>query len=188
MQTTPCFAVPVADPEHPHSSPIFRNPTSPERLVTNFEPPVRSVYEIFKRSALKWPERKCLGSQVKADDTITYKWLSYAEVDQRVNQAASVLKKKGLVSEERKHVALMAPLSIEWLIFDLAINLLGAISVPINTRLPPPHLVSLVTNSAHSIVGTSEELTKLAEAGLDCSSFSILSLNGISEALLKKTA
>ena len=99
-----------------------------------------------------------------------------------------MLKKKGLVSEERKHVALMAPLSIEWLIFDLAINLLGAISVPINTRLPPPHLVSLVTNSAHSIVGTSEELTKLAEAGLDCSSFSILSLNGISEALLKKTA
>ena len=154
MQSTPCFAVAVSDPEDDHSSPIFRNPSSPAHLVTNFNPPVHSVYEMFKRSALKWPDRKCLGVQVKADDTITYKWLSYAEVDQKVNEAASVLKKKGLVSEERKHVALLAPLSIEWLIFDLAINLLGAISVPVNTRLAPDHQVALLRNSAHSIVGT----------------------------------
>lgn len=76
--TTSCYAVPVADPHDSHSTPIFRNPASTTQLVSNFTPPVSSIYELFHNTALKYPDRKCLGWQVKVEDGITYKWLSYA--------------------------------------------------------------------------------------------------------------
>ena len=42
-------------------SPIYRNPHSPETLVTNTDPPMSSIFEGFERACDADPDRDCIG-------------------------------------------------------------------------------------------------------------------------------
>ena len=43
-------------------TPVYRNVRSLDTLVGNFDPPIVKMYELFERSAKKFPKNDCFGS------------------------------------------------------------------------------------------------------------------------------
>ena len=86
--------------------------------------------------------------------------LTFAEVDQRANQLATVLTAQGVEVGDR--VALLAANEAEFLEIQVACMRLGAIFVPLNFRLAVPELAYIVGDMAPSVLICGPEY---AEAG-----------------------
>ena len=85
-------------------SSIYRNPHSPQTLVTKYN---------------------CQG-----DRNPVYEWISFAEYRRLVYKAAKLLEKIHIATGENKFVVMAATLSKEWLLMDLALMRICGISVP----------------------------------------------------------
>ncbi|MES0874671.1 FadD3 family acyl-CoA ligase [Sinimarinibacterium thermocellulolyticum] len=76
--------------------------------------------------------------------------LSYAELDARRIEAARALAALGVRHGDR--VAIWAPNGIEWIIAGLAIHTLGAVLVPVNTRMKGQEAAYILEKSAARVL------------------------------------
>ena len=108
------------------------------------------VHELLQATAARVPERLAL---IEGDETLTY-----AQLHARVERVAAGLERRGVGVGDR--VALLLPNCIEFALAYFAVLRLGAIVVPLNTRLAP-------TECAYAINDCTAKLLILDEAFRD---------------------
>jgi long-chain acyl-CoA synthetase len=106
-----------------------------------------------------------------------YRFLTYAEVDARVVDLASGMRKLGLARGER--VGIYANNRPEWLIVDLACQMLGMVSVPLYDSLGGDAIKYVINHARLPVVFCSKENTTkvLSTAGVsrdECASLKII--------------
>ncbi|MEK9598616.1 MAG: AMP-binding protein, partial [Alphaproteobacteria bacterium] len=93
-----------------------------------------------------------------------YDWVSHSwkDVAKQVEIIASALAQRGITAGTR--VAILSENRLEWIIADLAIMSIGAISVPLFTTYTQTDITYLLSHSgARAIICSNSELTALAE-------------------------
>lgn len=95
-------------------------------------------------------------------EAATGRRFSYKELDEQSERAASYLESAGLRAGDR--LAVLSGNSAEVLFAFFGAGRLGAIFVPLNTRLAPPELAAIVERARPSMVFYSVEYAVLAEA------------------------
>jgi long-chain acyl-CoA synthetase len=93
-----------------------------------------------------------------------YDWVSHSwgDVANQVEIIASALAQRGITAGAR--VAILSENRLEWIIADLAIMSIGAISVPLFTTYTQTDITYLLSHSgARAIICSNSELTALAE-------------------------
>ncbi|MFC4224755.1 acyl-CoA synthetase [Lysinibacter cavernae] len=95
---------------------------------------------------------------VSGDQSVTY-----AELDRRINAFAAALAQRGIRSGDR--VAYLGENHTAFLETFFACGVLGAIFVPLNTRLAPPEVRYALRDSGSSILVHADSLEPLAAAG-----------------------
>lgn len=71
------------------------------------------------------------------DGKPVYKWTSYADWRELILKTAKVLEKFNIVGGDNKFVVMAATLNKEWLLLDMALMRVCAISVPFYRSLGP---------------------------------------------------
>ena len=89
--------------------------------------------------------------------------LTYGELADRIDRLAAALADRGVRAGDR--VAYLGNNHPSFLETLFACGTLGAIFVPLNTRLAPPELEFMIEDSGATTLVTQEELTDLARAG-----------------------
>jgi len=109
------------------------------------------------RRARKTPNRSALIHE----DRLT----TYAQLDDRVNRLAQVLRRRGIRRGDR--VAYLGPNHPAYLEALFAAGLIGAVFVPLNTRLTAPELRHQLDDSGSSLVLTARcaQIAQLADLG-----------------------
>jgi fatty-acyl-CoA synthase len=90
---------------------------------------------------------------------------TWAELDRRVTGLAAALRRRGVGFGDRVMILMLN--RTEFIESMLAVNLLGAIAVPVNFRLTPPELAFLVGDCQSRIVITEPVLAGVASAVRD---------------------
>lgn len=106
------------------------------------------------RNANRVPDREALVSGVR-------RW-TWRELDAEIARVAGRLHEFGLAKGDR--FALLSSNSPEFVIASHAASRLGAIVVPINTRLAPPELAHIISDSGSSLLAFGSQETALAES------------------------
>jgi len=73
-----------------------------------------------------------------------YEWITWRQIASDAQASAAALRRLGIAASE--HVALLGDNRYEFLIGDLALQLLGAVSVPLHTSLTPPQIAAQVAH------------------------------------------
>ncbi|WP_396656257.1 o-succinylbenzoate--CoA ligase [Microbacterium sp.] len=89
--------------------------------------------------------------------------ITYGELADRIDRLASALADRGVSAGDR--VAYLGNNHPSFLETLFACGILGAIFVPLNTRLAPPEIEFMLEDSGATTLVTQEELTDLARAG-----------------------
>jgi fatty-acyl-CoA synthase len=87
--------------------------------------------------------------------------ISWSELDDRIRRLATALGVRGVAKGDR--VAVLMTNRPEFVETVLAVNLLGAIAVPLNFRLVPAEITHLLDHSGSTLVVTDAPLAALAE-------------------------
>lgn len=116
-----------------------------------------TIFEKFQASALKYPKNIALAWKVENK----YQTINYRHLLDKVNRAVSGLKKLGVKPDAR--VAIFSRNRTQWAILDLALNKLGAISVPIHTTLSPGLIKHALTDSGAEFLAIGDFLSKFQE-------------------------
>ena len=132
-----------------------------------------------------WPRRRARMTPDKPalvqDGTAT----TYAELDRAVTRTAHGLRQRGVERGDR--VAFLGLNSIEMVVTVLATARLGAVSVPVNTRLAVPELAHVLEHSGARLLVVEDVLSKatgapqVARLGLDTVVFSRAAGAGLGE-------
>ena len=99
-----------------------------------------------------------------------YEWIghSWQDISKKVIIIASALSQRGITAGAR--VAILSENRIEWIIADLAIMSIGAISVPLFTTYTQTDITYLLSHSgARAIICSNSELTAFAETAAQAS-------------------
>ncbi len=150
------------------NTPIFRNARFPEALLSNLSDPVSSLFEAFERTCRHKPHAKCIGTQVlDAQGSKSYSWLSFAEWRACILRVSRLLVKLGIGTAANKFVAMVSSLSKEWLLLDMALIRICAVSVPFYRFLGASQIQAiLLETEAEVLAGPSADLLNCAQAGL----------------------
>jgi fatty-acyl-CoA synthase len=111
-----------------------------------------------------WPRRRAAMTPGKAalvqDGTIT----TYAQLDRATTRLAHGLRARGVGRGER--VAFLGMNCVEMVIAMFATARIGAVFVPLNTRLAPPELAYLIEHSGAGLLLVDDTLSAVAEQAL----------------------
>jgi acyl-CoA synthetase (AMP-forming)/AMP-acid ligase II len=118
------------------------------------DPPWRNVGELVSDAAARFGDRDALRFEGTR--------LSFVELDEQTSRLAAVLAARGIVSGDR--VAMMIPNSLSFPLCWLALLRLGAVAVPVNTRLKSADLAHLLNDAEVALTVTSAELLAGARA------------------------
>ncbi len=102
-----------------------------------------TVPAAFAESVARHAER----TAVVGEDGVS---LSYAELDARRIEAARALLALGVQHGDR--IAVWAPNGVEWIVAGLAIHTLGAVLVPVNTRMKGPEAAYILERSGARVL------------------------------------
>lgn len=112
-----------------------------------------SLYSEFQQSAQKYASNKALRFK---DENNLWQSLTYEDLLRQIDCLAQGLKKIGLNVSD--HIALFSENRPEWVISDLAINRLGAVSVPIHAIANQVFLEYCLDNSESNFLIVSQKL------------------------------
>jgi len=118
-----------------------------------FDPskPPATLAEMAHRSFTTHADKPFLGTKIEG----SYKYATYGEICARVRNVAGGMISLGLGREDR--AAILAENRPEWAIADLACQMLGVISVPLFSTLPPVQVQGILLDCGASIVYVSSE-------------------------------
>jgi long-chain acyl-CoA synthetase len=111
-----------------------------------------TLYTEFRKSALEYKNRPALYSKKNK------KWnkITYRELLEKIDGLAEGLLSAGIKAKD--NVAILAENCPEWLISDLALNKIGAVSVPIHKTSKKPLVEYVLDNSESGFLIITEEL------------------------------
>jgi long-chain acyl-CoA synthetase len=117
--------------------------------------------EMAQRSFIEHAERAFLGA--KAKGTKQYEYATYAAIAARVRNVAAALLELG--TERGARAAILSENRPEWVIADLACQMLGVISVPLFATLPANQVCAILQDSGAQIIFVSNDAQrkKIAE-------------------------
>lgn len=118
-----------------------------------------SLMEHLRRHAFEGPERDAVV------DGATDEQLTYGELVEQVDNAAAALFADGLRPGDR--VGILTANSLPEVVLLLALADLGAISVPLNTRLHPDEMVANLRDAGVTALASSADLLPVANAAAD---------------------
>jgi long-chain acyl-CoA synthetase len=115
-----------------------------------FDPqkPPATLTEMAQRSFVEHADREFLGTKPKGAKQ--YEYATYAQIASRVRSVAGGLMELGLERGER--AAILSENRSEWVIADLACQMLGVISVPLFATLPANQVLTILQDSGALIV------------------------------------
>ncbi len=117
----------------------------------------RSVYEILTRTRDKFPNQEAISFQLLSGPTDKAETLSYAQLHEKVCQAANLFRKLGV--GETDVVALILPNSNETVIATLAGCVAGIVN-PINPMLEPEQIAAILRETNAKVVVTLKTFPK----------------------------
>jgi len=119
-------------------------------LIENEDPNISTIYQLFMKNMGEFAQRRCLGTKVmiqpgteEESPVYEYKWKSFEKVHQECQILASAIKSRELYSEVNDpdfnvSLRVLGICSVnreEWIMTDLASNLLKITSVPLYETL-----------------------------------------------------
>jgi long-chain acyl-CoA synthetase len=127
---------------------------------------------ILRSFAQRVPEREalvCDGTRV-----------TYAEFDRRTNALAAVLNERGVRAGDR--VLLFVTNGVVWPLLCLAVMKLGALVVPVSTRLTQHEVAFLIRDAEPRVLCVSDALRDLAEGAAAADSVTVLTVSELEAA------
>jgi len=115
------------------------------------------IFNRFKEAALKHPKNIALAFKVDG----RYQVIHYSQLLEKVNRCVTGLRKLNIGFGTK--VAIFSSNRPEWAILDLALNKIGAISVPIHTTLSPNLVKHILEDSKAEYLALGEFLSKFQE-------------------------
>ena len=131
------------------------------------------IFNRFKETVLKYPKNIALGWKTEA----RYQTMNYSQLLDKVNRCVSGLRKLNIKAGTK--VAIFSSNRPEWAILDLALNKIGAISVPIHTTLSPNLIKHILEDSKAEYLALGEFLSKYQEIENQISLKKVISFNYI---------
>lgn len=117
----------------------------------------RTIYQKFEETAKKFPQHVAIGFK----DGSHYRTLTYKKFLERINKVVTGLKNLGVGAEDK--VAIFSRNRSEWVELDLALNKIGAISVPIHITLSPRIIEYIINDSGVKFLAIGDYLSKYFE-------------------------
>jgi len=133
----------------------------------------QTIFSRFQNAALKYPKNISLGWKVDNK----YQTINYRQLLEQVNRCVTGLRKLNI--EANTKVAIFSSNRPEWAILDLALNKIGAISVPIHTTLSPNLIKHILEDSKAECLALGEFLSKYQEIENQVSLKKVISFNYI---------
>ena len=120
--------------------------------------PAQTLAEMAQRSFVQSAEKPFLGIKDEGD---AYKYATYGEIAQRVRLTAGGLLSLGLERGDR--LAILAENGPEWVITDLACQMIGVVVVPMFSTLPPAQVQYILQDSGARavLVSTAKQRAKI---------------------------
>lgn len=100
------------------------------------------IPQVFRDTVKKYSNKDALGRKEKGSDKYTY--ITYSQLESRVNNFASALLELGVASQDK--VALMSENSPEWVITDLGAMSVAGLNVPVYPTLTYQQLEYILNN------------------------------------------
>jgi len=132
-----------------------------------------TIFTVFEAVAKTRPRSVALG--YKEDDK--FRTISYGKLLERVNRVVSGLRDLGVTTGTK--VAILAKNRPEWVQIDLALNKIGAISVPIHNTLSPRLIEYIINNSGAEYLALGEGFAKYQEIKDRVDLKKVITLNNI---------
>ncbi len=145
----------------PASVSVLLSAEDREKLLNNFNetnwdyPKEETLVSLFKKQVILHPENTAAVYQDKQ--------ISYRELDQKSNQLANILLKKGI--KEGMFVPVWLDRSLEWLIAILGILKTGAAYVPVDPAYPVKRVEYILADTSAGIIITDTVHGNLLTAG-----------------------
>src|SRR5690625_1874075 len=112
-----------------------------------------------------WIHRRRVKSAGRMAVTAGNLELTYEQFGQRINRLANALTERGVKSGDR--VAYLGENSVEFLETLFALGSIGAVFVPLNTRLAGPEVTFHLEDASSKMLITSHTMEPLAVAGVE---------------------
>src|SRR5690625_4227930 len=112
-----------------------------------------------------WIHRRQIKSAGRIAVTAGERELTYEQFGERINRLANALVERGVQPGER--VAYLGENSVEFLETLFALGSIGAVFVPLNTRLAGPEVAFHLEDSSSKMLITSHTMEPLAVAGVE---------------------
>ena len=178
------YALPAGDDGSEKKCAVFRNFAAVEagHLIDREDETVHSLYQYFERNWEKFKHEDCLGTktQIPVSGEYEYKWRTYDEIHTDTQILANAILAENLAGEVHdedfkltlKVVGIVSINREEWVVTDLAANLLDVTSVPLYETLGEELLNLILTQTEMetlfgsdvclvNVVSTIKETTKL---------------------------
>lgn len=136
---------------------------------------VRTAYDAWKMGSAFHPTHACMGTR-RVEQPQLYQYQTYLEVQERIVNFASGLKRLGLARGDR--VGIYAPNRAEWVITDLACQSVSLVPVPLYDVLGNDAVRYIINHAALPAIVCSADKTSslvaLAAVTGDCESLKII--------------
>src|SRR3989344_3647093 len=132
-----------------------------------------TLFQKFEETAKLYPNNTALGYKEEGN----FKTISYNRLLNIVNRCVSWLKKLGVQKGDR--VAIFSKNRPEWVKLDLALNKIGAVSVPIHTTLSPRLIKYIIQNSGARFLAIGDLFSKYQEIADQLQLASVITFNRI---------
>jgi len=139
------YAKCVGHDESPLKTPVYRHPQAPStsQLKAREVEELVSPFQQFERQAKLLRNKPCLGTKVRRGDAWDYEWKSYGQVLKDAEGLATSILDLQLAKEvtDPEHNLKLSTIGIcsinreEWLVTDLAANLINVTTVPLYETL-----------------------------------------------------
>ena len=112
-------------------------------MIGRHDESLKSMYQLFENSWKKDNNHICLGTKVKEGNCWEYKWKTYDEIRTLVQIIANAMTNEKLTKNVKDPdfgvsidaIGIISENREEWLVTDLACNLIDATSVPLYETL-----------------------------------------------------
>jgi len=133
----------------------------------------KTIFRRFEEVVKLFPKNNAIGYKVNGHFKVT----SYKRLYDKINRYVTSL--KGLGIREGTRVAIFSKNRPEWVILDLALNKIGAISVPIHTTLSPKLIKYILNDSGAEYIAIGDLYSKFQAIEKEVAVKKIITFNQI---------
>lgn len=140
------YSVKVSESTSSECSGIYRHPSFPNELITNFHPkPLNTLWEVFEDAAKEFKDCECLGKRERINNKLgEYKWKTYGEVRNLAVlvgsgllnlNACPIIKTNDPIVKDARFLGIYMANNPEWTIVDIGCNAYNIVTVSLYDSL-----------------------------------------------------